>query len=284
MQGRLRDGVGHAKKVRRRKGGSAGFTLLEVLVAVAILAIALTSLLTSQIQALRATRYAQSVSAAAFLAEYQIIEIEYEIKKDGGWADADQEFEGDFGEQGWPDMTYKCLVDMVELPEYQEIQQAVDSADTGGLGGGLGGSSNSGVQDSQDQAFDSLGIVWPIIKNAVEQSIRKVDCKVYWQDLTSGSSQKKIDEGCCEVVVNTFWTDMSKLNAIADAGGEVTEDDDTNDDGGSGSGSGSGAGGGGGGAGAGKGSPNSQGWGRNGPPGGSGVRGGGGPVTPGGAR
>ena len=49
--------------------GQAGFTLLEVLIAVAILALSLTSLLGSQIDSLRATRYAQGITAAAFLAE-----------------------------------------------------------------------------------------------------------------------------------------------------------------------------------------------------------------------
>ena len=60
--------------VRRAKADS-GFTLLEVLVAVAILALSLTSLLGSQIESMQATRYARQISAAAFLAEYQLIEI-----------------------------------------------------------------------------------------------------------------------------------------------------------------------------------------------------------------
>src|SRR5690606_37718888 len=100
-----------------RRGGGGGFTLLEVLLAVAILAISLTSLLSSQMAALRATRYARGVSVAAFLAESKLIDIEWELRKDG-WGDNDKEFEGDFSEEGWPDARYTCLVDMIELPDY----------------------------------------------------------------------------------------------------------------------------------------------------------------------
>jgi uncharacterized membrane protein YgcG len=117
-------------------------------------------------------------------------------------------------------------------------------------------------------------MVWPLVKNAIEQSIRKVTCKVYWQDLRASSPEKDLENKCCEVVINTFWTDVSKLDAIASAGGEVDEEDDTDaddDDGGGGGGAG--------GAGGGAGGGNSRGG------GGAGGAGGiGGPVTPPGGR
>lgn len=208
--------------------------MLEVLVAVAILAISLTSLLSSQMDALRATRYAQTVTAVAFLAESKLIDIEFELKRDG-WGDSDKEFEGDFAEEGWPDVTYTCLVDMIELPEYQALQMAHDAADTDGSG--VGGMN---VQDAGEQAFDTLGMVWPIVKNAIEQSIRKASCTAYWRD-------GKIEH---DFEVATYWTDPTKLMQIPQAGGEETEENNEDDGdsgaGGRGPGGGSGAGGGGG--------------------------------------
>jgi len=109
--------------------GSRGFTLLEVLVAVAILAISLTSLLSSQMDALRATRYAQTITAVAFLAEAKLIDIEFELKRDG-WGDADKDFEGDFAEEGWPEVTYTCLVDMIEMPDPFPTNICFDSTGT----------------------------------------------------------------------------------------------------------------------------------------------------------
>lgn len=205
--------------------GKPGFTLLEVLVAVAILSISLTSLLTSQMNALRATRYAQSITAMAFLAESKLIDIEYQIKEEeDGWGDNDKEFEGDFSEEGWPDVTYKCVADMIEMPEYSALQRAADAADAAE-------SQESGVdvQDVGEQAFDSLAMVWPIIKEAIERAIRKSHCTVYWSD-------GNIDR---EFRVDTFWTDPTALTQLPSLGGEEGEEGDTGeDDGGDGDGGG----------------------------------------------
>jgi hypothetical protein len=187
-----------------------------VLVAVAILAISLTSLLASQMDALRATRYAQTITGVAFLAESKLIDIEFELKREG-WGDADKEFEGDFSEEGWPEVTYTCLVDMIEMPEYQAMQIAADNADTDGPSGPGGGFN---VQDAGDQAFDMLGMVWPMIKAAIEQSIRKSSCTVFWRD---GEIEHDFQ-------VATFWTDPTKLAQLPQAGGEAGEGDDTEPD------------------------------------------------------
>jgi len=200
----------------RRRKVDQGFTLLEVLIAVAILSLSLTSLLTSQMSAMRATRYAKQVSVAAFLAEYQLVEIEWIVKQeDKGWGNADKEFSGDFSEQGWPDMRYECLVDMVELPDHNALMAAKDAGDTDD-NDDLGG-----VQSGGASAFSAMGMVWPIVKGAVEQAIRKVSCTVKWKD-------GKIEH---DFKLETYWTDTSKLAQLPQAGGEVTRDDDTRDDG-----------------------------------------------------
>lgn len=218
----------------RPAGGTRGFTLLEVLIAVAILSISLTSLLSSQMQAMRATRYAQGVTTAAFLAEQQLLEIEWEMKQDG-WGDNDKEFEGDFSEEGWPDITYTCLADMIELPDYTALQAAAEAADTDGAGGG--GVGTVDVQDAGEQAFDTLGMVWPMVKAAIEQSIRKASCKVVWMD---GNVEHDFE-------VMTFWTDPTQLTQLPQLGGEAGEGDDVPGEDGGGGGAGGGQSGGGGG-------------------------------------
>lgn len=195
-----------------------GFTLLEVMIAVAILAVSLTSLLTSQMNAIRATRYAQSVSVAAFLAEYQIIEIEWIIKQENkGWGDSDREFSGDFGDQGWPEMRYECLVDKVELPEHNALVAAANAGDTDDQGSAT---PSGGMQTAGQSAFGALGMVWPMIKGAIEQAIRKVHCTVFWEE-------GKITH---DFKVETYWTDPAKLNQLPQAGGEVGRDDDVNEE------------------------------------------------------
>jgi len=220
--------------VRPRRGaggyGKPGFTLLEVLVAVAILSISLTSLLTSQMNALRATRYAQSITAMAFLAESKLIDIEYQIKEEeDGWGDNDKEYEGDFSEEGWPDVTYKCVADMIEMPDYSALQRAADAADNAETE-----ATGIDTQDVGEQAFDSLGMVWPIVKEAIERAIRKAHCTVYWTD-------GKIER---EFRVDTFWTDPAALTQLPSLGGEEGEEGDVEDgdDGGDGGAGGGGTG------------------------------------------
>ncbi|MCX4242953.1 prepilin-type N-terminal cleavage/methylation domain-containing protein [Paraliomyxa miuraensis] len=206
----------------------AGFTLLEVLIAVAILSISLTSLLGSQMASLRATDQARMLSSVAFLAEGQLVEIEYELQQDG-WGQDDQTFDGDFSEEGWPEIEYVCVVDLIELPEYEQLVQAKDASETDG---------DDFLQDAGDQAFGMLGMVWPIIKEAIEQSIRKAWCTVRWHG--SGKRKRLSREWLCEdeenecLTIATFWTDPLKLQQLPSLGGGEVEEGE--DDGGGGGG------------------------------------------------
>ncbi len=193
----------------RRSRADAGFTLLEVLIAVAILAVSLSSLMASQFQSIAATRYARDITAAALLAEYQIVELEF-VHREEGWVNSDVEYEGSFDEQGYPDMNWACTVHFIELPEYNQLIEAKEGADE------AAGEDGDNMMDAGDQAFGALGMVWPIVKAAIENSIRKVDCKVTWKN-------GKIEE---EFAVQTFWTDPTALQQLPGAGGEFTDQDD----------------------------------------------------------
>ncbi len=216
------------RTVRRQKRGDQGFTLLEVMVAMAILAMSMTSLLASQTASIRATRYAQQVTAIAFLVEYQLIETEYVMRKEGGWILQDKIYEGNFALQGWPEIRHKCVVDFLEIPDYSKLRAAKDESDRAKQG-------ESGLyyKDASDKAFGALAMVWPMVKQAIERSIRKVNCTVYWKD---GSIPN-------EFTISTFWADPEKLKTLPGLGGEAKEGDDA-DVPGAGDGAGAGAGGG----------------------------------------
>lgn len=194
----------------RARYGGAGFTLLEVMVAIAILALSMTSLLVSQMESLQATRYAQQITAIAFLADYQLIETEYIVRKEGGWVLEDKFYEGSFADQGWPDVRYRCIVDFLKMPEFTELRAAKDSSDKASRG-----ESSMYYRSAGDQAFTALGLVWTPVKQAIERSIRKVKCTVTWKD---GDRQE-------EFIVNTFWADPEKLKTLPGLGGEAKEGD-----------------------------------------------------------
>jgi len=238
------DSAGNRAVRRPPKGGKrgAGFTLLEVLVAVAILSITLSSLLGSQIAAMRATDQARRLSSVAFLAESQLVEIEWELKRDG-WGTDDQTFDGDFSDEGWPDVEYVCVIDLIEMPDYNELMQAKDAAETDG-------DEMSAYMDAGDQAFSAIGMVWPIVKEAIEQSIRKAWCTVRWSP--DGKKRNQSDAWECAedeyecLTVATFWTDPEKLKTLPQLGGEAGDEGEGEDGGGEDDGrggSGGGAGG-----------------------------------------
>lgn len=204
----------------------AGFTLLEVLIAVAILAIMLTSLIGSQLNSIVATRYARDISIAALLAEWQIVELETQQRKTG-FVNSDVELEGDFAEQGWEQFEWACTVHFIELPEYNQLIGAKEDADE------AQGKDDDNMIDTGDQMFGALGMVWPIVKNAIESSIRKVTCTVTWK---TGNIDYEYD-------VQTFWTDPAGMTALPGAGGEFTDADDPSSEGDSSEPGGGGSGG-----------------------------------------
>lgn len=199
-----------------RKVASKGLTLLEVMVAMAILAVSMTSLMTSQMQSIRATRYAQQVTSIAFLAEYQLIETEYVMRKEGGWILQDKNYEGNFAAIGWPDIRHKCIVDFLEIPDYNKLRAAKDETDKANQG-----ESSVYYKNAGDKAFGALAMVWPMIKLSIERSIRKVKCTVFWKD---GSLQN-------EYSIYTFWADPEQLKTLPGLGGEAKEGDDDEDPG-----------------------------------------------------
>lgn len=93
---------------------SGGFTLLEVMIAVAVLAITLTVLFGSQSQSLSLAAEAKFNTKATFLAELKMAELESGITEL-------QNDEGDFGEE-YPAFGWKVEVEDADLstPEYLE--------------------------------------------------------------------------------------------------------------------------------------------------------------------
>ena len=94
--------------------GPAGFTLLEVMVALAIIAIALTAVLGSQSQSLSLASEAKFRTTAAFLAQGKMAEIEAE-KPEDFTSDS-----GDFGEN-FPGYRWDLSVNDVTFDEPEGV-------------------------------------------------------------------------------------------------------------------------------------------------------------------
>src|SRR4029079_8995573 len=96
---------GGAMSPRRRS--QAGFTLLEVMIALAILASALTVLVRSVGRNVGVAQEAESLTVVTSLALTKRADLEESLIKDG-FLETDQSSEGDFGDDGWADITWKA--------------------------------------------------------------------------------------------------------------------------------------------------------------------------------
>ena len=84
----------------RSNQANSGFTLLEVLVAVAILAIAMVAILKANVQSLDTLTRSRETSTASLLAESKLAEVE--AAGAANWS----ELRGDFAED-YPDYTWE---------------------------------------------------------------------------------------------------------------------------------------------------------------------------------
>jgi general secretion pathway protein I len=183
---------------------SRAFTLLEVMVAVAILGLALTVIVSAQSGLYSGSTYARHVSVATGLARCKMSEVEERLLS-LGYPELDELDEGaccdDEGAQGF---TCKWKIERVELPEVDTtaaLSAAMGDGGTGPLGalaqmaanpqavGGADGGISAIASELQQSTGGAAGIaqlamsmVYPTLKPMLEASIRKVTVSVLWKD------------------------------------------------------------------------------------------------------
>jgi general secretion pathway protein I len=107
-------------RIQKRK--SFGFTLLEVMVAMAIIAIALTAVLGSQSQSVSLASEAKFNTTAPLLAQSKIAEIE--VAEQSGLAGDS----GDFGED-FPGYTWELSVEDITFEEPENVSDLLKRID-----------------------------------------------------------------------------------------------------------------------------------------------------------
>ncbi|AWV87884.1 type IV pilus modification PilV family protein [Bradymonas sediminis] len=173
----------------------AGFTLLEVLIALAILASVMTVLMGTMANSGQQAIYANTLTRVSELARTKMIDLEYEIIEEG-MSDDIEEYSGDFREEGYPNITWEARVDPVEIPEEvkDELLGQVNSQLFGGeeAQGALKGNA----------AFSSklpmLVSLVPMMINHIGRKTRRVRLKVHYEfaneEQTLNLSQYIVDQ------------------------------------------------------------------------------------------
>jgi prepilin-type N-terminal cleavage/methylation domain-containing protein len=93
---------------------SNGFSLIEVVIALGILAMSLSVLLGSQAASINSAGRSRDLTNASLLARSKMIDIEVSLIEDG-FVIGDLEEEGDFGDEGYEYVKYESRVSEVEF-------------------------------------------------------------------------------------------------------------------------------------------------------------------------
>jgi general secretion pathway protein I len=187
------------------------FTLLEVMVAVAILGLGLTVILTAQTGLFSSSKRSAQLSEAVGLARCKMSEIEEELLRKGYQLTKDED-EGSCCEDEESELRCRWSVIPVTLPDlstaglgqdagagesesesvedptaamdkFGEAEASLSGGDTAAAMDQLGGSSASGL------ASMAIGMIYPQLKGMLEASIRKITVQVYWKE---GSTERDL--------------------------------------------------------------------------------------------
>ena len=182
-----------------------GFTLLEVMVAIAILSSALVVLLEINTRNIAATNHARMMTTATQLARAELVRLEDDLD-DKGYPDLDDTRQGNFADDGLPMFRWEAHIEKIELPGNlaDQASKAATDKQTSSLAQSAS-SSLGGFNPTSGGVGGAASVVlgqFDMIRNAIEQSIRKVTLRIYWPE---GKIEKYIE-------VTTFETDASKVD------------------------------------------------------------------------
>lgn len=189
------------------KRSARGFSLLEVMVAIAILGLALTVILSAQGGLSASNNSAAKMGVATSLARCKMTELEQKLLRDG-YPEIDAIDTGVACCDDEPTVGYSCdtRVEKVELPNPPSGGAGDAGLDLGGFGG-LAGGGDAGLTSTSSLNLDGglgslgaqleaqtggkgagdllnmvMGMVYPSLKPTLELSIRRVTVKVAWKE------------------------------------------------------------------------------------------------------
>jgi general secretion pathway protein I len=170
-----------------RRARQDGFTLLEVMIALAILAGALVLLGQAVAQSVRQANHARMTRTAALLMRQKMSDLEQDLYKNG-FSDFPEEDGGNFAEQGFATFRWTMAAEKIELPTNLG-QAAADASKKISEAASDFATSNTANSKALAQATDSsmmsmllssFGGVVDQVRMALEDSVRRVTVRVIW--------------------------------------------------------------------------------------------------------
>jgi general secretion pathway protein I len=175
-------------------GTQNGFTLLEVMVALALLAISLVALSDITGGALRNFAYSRDLTTATLLARAKMAELE-EKYEDEGFKDQDESLDGSFEDEGRPEFSWKADVvrPTTELEPAQLLAVLAGGGEEAGstmemaqqlLAGGSAADGSTALDPSASMLAGPMQALLTGFGTALKSSVRELKLAVSWKDGT----------------------------------------------------------------------------------------------------
>lgn len=162
-----------------------GFTLLELMIAIFILAMAMTILLGTESTSMHMMGYANDTSIVTMLTRSKMQDIEYEVSRviadEGVQEDYAEELHGDFSEEGYDDIYWDAKIQSIELSD-DAANTFVESVTNQIYGTGDEGGTLSG-NTTVTQFLPMMVSFLPTIINQLGQRVRKITLTTSWDYL-----------------------------------------------------------------------------------------------------
>lgn len=174
-----------------RGGAGRGFTLVEVMLALAILGMALVMLMRSAAGSLFATSQAQMLGIVTDLARGKMYDLE-ELLLKNGFNTSTQTERGDFEDEGWPTIEWEAVIEEVELPNFETMKEVgQEAARDGGAGiagktgakapPGAGSGSATSAEEAQSMTGSFIEQFYGPISQILKVAIRKITLTMKWK-------------------------------------------------------------------------------------------------------
>ncbi|MBX3251491.1 MAG: prepilin-type N-terminal cleavage/methylation domain-containing protein [Myxococcales bacterium] len=179
--------------MRRPNARTLGFTLMEVMVAVGILAVGLVTVFSSQGQAIKVGTRAQHLNVAALLARCKMNEIEEQVMREGLPAVDDRGTDRCCEDAEIEGFDCQWSMERIVLPDDALMEDGAEdsplssivgdeSAQTSTLDSMMGGGLGMGGGDAFAEM--AIGIAFPVLKPAIEEQVRRATVTVRWREGT----------------------------------------------------------------------------------------------------
>ena len=163
-----------------------GFTLLELMIAVFVLAMGVSILLGTESTSMRLMGYSNNLSMVNLLTRAKMQDLEYEVaidlEKNGPKDELSYEDSGDFGEEGYEDIRWFSLIQSIEIGDDASNNFVEDvSAQLYGDGGDESGSLSGNLAITQ--FLPMMVSLMPQVLNQLGSRIRKITLTTTWDYL-----------------------------------------------------------------------------------------------------